>query len=398
MGTRPTSPSRRCPQRLATVLRISKKDEEYRCRSRSYLKAQLSSYRDDALSAIERVVDSQSFIMGEEVSRFEAHLAEFAGVAHARGVSSGTDALLAALMALDVGPGDEVITSPFTFFATAGVIHRLGARPVFVDIDPRTFNMTEAGTRAAITSRTKAIIPVHLYGQVCDLGSLYSDPNRPPIIEDAAQALGAKLHGRMTGHWGDCSCVSFFPSKIWGIRDGGAVLVNDEALAERIHIMRLHGSKPKYHHHFVGGNFRLDAIQAAVLDVKLPLLNGWADARRANAGLYNELFLESGLVEHGLVSTPIESPNAHHVYNQYVLRVSKRDELKAHLQEQGIGSMIYYPRPLHLQPCFRELGYEKGDFPHAERACEDVLAIPVYPELPDGAQQHIVETIRSFYL
>ena len=362
------------------------------------LQAQLSSYRDAALAAIERVVDSQRFIMGDEVSLFEEHLAEFAGVSHARGVSSGTDALLAALMALDVGPGDEVVTSPFTFFATAGVIHRLGARPVFVDIDPVSYNMTEAATRAAITSRTKAIIPVHLYGQVCDLGSLYDEDGRPPIIEDAAQALGAKFHGRMTGQLGDCSCVSFFPSKnLGGFGDGGAVLVNDESLAERIHIMRVHGSKPKYYHHVVGGNFRLDALQAAVLDVKLPFLTQWADARRANAHRYTELFEESGLVERGCVQPPQETDGAYHVYNQYVLRVQQRDELKAHLQNCGVGTMVYYPRPLHLQPCFEDLGYSRGDFPHSETACEEVLAIPVYPELSNDEKLYVYESIRSFY-
>jgi len=362
------------------------------------LKAQLAAYRSDALAAMTRVMDSQRFIMGDEVTTFETHLAAYAGVSHARGVSSGTDALLAALMALDIGPGDEVITSPFTFFATVGVIARLGARPVFVDIDPKTFNMTEDAVRAAITPATRAIIPVHLYGQLCDLGSLYTEPNRPPIIEDSAQALGARLHGRMTGNFGDCACVSFFPSKnLGGFGDGGAVLLNDADLAERVHIMRVHGAKPKYHHHVVGGNFRLDALQAAVLDVKLPYLDGWADGRRKNADVYNNLFRERGLVEQGLVTTPCEAPGARHVYNQYVIRVGDRDSLRSFLGERGIGTMVYYPKPLHLQPCFSDLGYSVGDFPEAEFAANQVLAIPVYPELSQEEQQYVVDQIGQFY-
>ena len=362
------------------------------------LTAQLAQYREAALSAITRVVDSQRFIMGDEVTRFEAALAEYVGVPHGIGVSSGTDALLAALMALDVGPGDEVLTTPFSFFATAGVVARLGAKPVFVDIDPATFNLTEAAVRGAITSKTKAIIPVHLFGQMCDLGTLYEATDRPAIIEDSAQALGASLRGKMNGHFGDCACVSFFPSKnLGGFGDGGGILSRDDDFAERMRIMRVHGSKPKYHHHVVGGNFRLDALQAAVLAVKLPFLDGWADGRRANADRYAALFEERGLVRRGLVKPPVEMVGARHVYNQYVIRAQRRDELKGYLSQHGVGSMVYYPQPLHLQPCFADLNYGEGDFPEAERACQEVLALPVYPELEPEALSSVVDTVCSFY-
>ena len=362
------------------------------------LKAQLAGYRDEALAAMTRVMDSQQFIMGPEVSRFEAELADYAGVERALGVSSGTDALLAALMGLDIGPGDEVLTTPFSFFATAGVVARLGARPVFVDIDPDTFNLDSDRILDAMTSRIRAIIPVHLYGQMCDLTDLFAKTDRPPIVEDAAQALGARLHGRMTGHYGDCACVSFFPSKnLGGFGDGGGLLVQDADFADRLAILRVHGAKPKYHHRVVGGNFRLDALHAAVLSVKLPLLDAWAEGRRRNAHWYVDAFEASGLVERGLIKTPREIAAGYHVYNQFVLRAEKRDELKAHLADKGIGSMVYYPQPLHLQPCFNELGYGPGDFPNAERAANEVIAIPVYPELEEAALNYVVETIRNFY-
>ncbi len=361
------------------------------------LTAQLSQYREQALEAITRVVDSQRFIMGDEVSAFERALADYVEVPHGVGVSSGTDALLAALMALDVGPGDEVVTTPFSFFATAGVVARLGATPVFVDIDPVSFNLTESAVRAAVTPNTKAIIPVHLFGQICDLGAYYEESDRPTIIEDSAQALGASLRGKMNGHFGECACVSFFPSKnLGGFGDGGGILSRDDELAERMRIMRVHGSKPKYHHHVVGGNFRLDAIQAAVLSVKLPLLAGWADGRRENAARYGDLFEESGLTSRGLVTPPTEIPGARHVYNQYVIRASRRDELKSYLTERGVGSMVYYPRPLHLQPCFESLAHQQGDFPEAERACEEVLALPVYPELDPEGLAYVVVQISAF--
>jgi dTDP-4-amino-4,6-dideoxygalactose transaminase len=362
------------------------------------LKAQLATYREAALAAMTRVVDAQEMIMGPEVGQFERALAAYAGVRSAIGMSSGTDALLAALMALDVGPGDEVVTSTFSFFATAGVVARLGAKPVFTDIDPSTFNATEAGLRAAITARTKAIIPVHLFGQMADIRALAAATDRPPIIEDSAQSLGARLDGRMTGAFGAMTCVSFFPSKnLGGFGDGGATLTDDPALAEKLAILRVHGSKPKYFHHVVGGNFRLDTLQAAVLAVKLPLLDTWAEGRRRNAATYDALFAQAGLVERGLVTPPAVLPGAFHVYNQYVVRVPRRDALAAFLTARGIGTAVYYPRPLHLQPCFADLGHGPGDFPNAEQACAEVLALPVYPELPEGAQARVVQAIAEFF-
>ena len=362
------------------------------------LPVQLASYREDVLAAITRVVDTQRFIMGPEVTGFEAELATYTGLAGAVGVSSGTDALLAALMDLGVGPGDEVVTTPFSFFATAGVIARLGATPVFADIDPATFNLSESGLRAALTSRTRAVIPVHLYGQFCDLGGFYAEADRPPIIEDAAQALGAKFTHRGVGHFGEYACVSFFPAKNLGaFGDGGGVLCADEARAERIRILRVHGSKPKYHHHVVGGNFRLDALQAAVLRVKLPYLDQWAAGRRRNAARYAELFAEAGLLHRGIVTLPFVHPNAYHVYNQFVIRVPQRDALRAHLSDRGVGSMVYYPRPLHLQPCFSDLGYGPGDFPIAEKACHEVLALPIYPELTEAHLQRVVGEVADFF-
>jgi dTDP-4-amino-4,6-dideoxygalactose transaminase len=362
------------------------------------LHAQLAQYRDAALEAITRVVDSQHFIMGPEVKAFEAELAAYLELPVALGVSSGTDALLACLMAMEIGPGDEVVTTPFSFFATAGVVSRLGARPVFADIDPATFNLTEAAVRAAIGPNTRAIIPVHLFGQICDLGDFYDDADRPVVVEDAAQAQGAKLRGKHTGHFGEYTCISFFPAKNLGaFGDAGGVACRDRARAERVSIMRLHGSKPKYHHHFVGGNFRLDALQAAVLRVKLLLLDGWAATRRANAARYDALLAESGLVERGLITPPTVLPDAEHVFNQYVVRAQDRDGLAAHLDAQGIGHAIYYPRPLHLQPCFADLGYGPGDFPHAERACDEVLALPVFPELGADRQAAVVRALCDHY-
>jgi len=362
------------------------------------LKAQLAQYREAALAAITRVVDSQALVLGAEVRDFEADLAAYMGLQHVIGVSSGTDALLVALMALDIGPGDEVVTTPFSFFATAGVVARLGATPRFVDIDPVTFNVGEAGVRAALGSKVRAIIPVHLFGQMADLGGLYADPAAPPIVEDAAQALGSTLRGSMTGHHGICTCISFYPTKNLGaFGDGGAVATTDARFAERLRMLRVHGSKPKYFHHVVGGNFRLDAIQAAVLAVKLPLLDGWAAGRARNAARYDALFAESGLVERGLITPPRSMVDGRHVFNQYVVRATRRDALAAGLAERGIGTMVYYPRPLHLQPCFARLGYGPGDFPVAEEACEQVLALPIQPELGPDALARVVAAIGAFY-
>ncbi len=362
------------------------------------LQGELALYRAEVLAAITRVIDSQSFIMGPEVEALEAELGNYVGLPPAVGVSSGTDALLVALMALGIGPGDEVLTSPFTFFATAGTVARLGAKPIFADIDPGTFNLTEAAVRGGLTPNTRAIIPVHLFGQLADLGEFVGEKGRPPIIEDAAQAFGATLHGRHTGHFGEVSTLSFFPSKnLGGFGDGGAVLTGDAALRERMAVLRLHGSKPKYLHHFVGGNFRLDAIQAAALRVKLPLLTEFATRRQANAARYDALFEESGLVARGLVTPPTRLPAAGHVYNQYVIRTADRDGLARHLTQEGIGTAVYYPRPLHLQPCFAHLGHAPGDFPEAERACAEVLALPVHPLLTPVEAARVVASIAAYH-
>jgi len=364
------------------------------------LSAQLQGYRQQALEAIERVIDSNQFILGPEVKRFERALSDWLELGpSAVGVSSGTDALLVALMALDIGPGDEVIIPAMSFFATAGVVSRLGATPVFVDVDPRRFNLSEPLARAAITPRTKAIIPVHLFGQAADLGSLYdeSPSSRPVIVEDAAQSLGARLRGRLTGQLGELACTSFFPSKNLGcFGDGGAVYGRDEELLERVRVLRVHGSKPKYHHLMVGGNFRLDALQAAVLSVKLPLLDAWAAQRRENAAWYSERFEQLGLCD-GRLTPPEVAADGVHVFNQYVIRCPQRDALKAHLAEREIGTMIYYPSPLHTQPCFESLGYREGDFPEAERACREVLALPVYPEMSEAQREGVVKAVASFF-
>lgn len=364
------------------------------------LKAQLASYRERALQAMTEVMDSQYFILGPKVADFERSLGEWLGLSPAVGVSSGTDALLVALMALEIGPGDEVIIPAKSFFATAGVVARLGATPVFVDVDPLTFNVNEEQVTAAITPKTKAIIPVHLFGQTADLGQLYEIPygERPAIIEDAAQALGSKLKGVHTGHLGDLCCTSFFPSKnLGGFGDGGAVYGRHQDLLDKIRILRVHGSKPKYHHHFVGGNFRLDALQAVVLNIKLELLDEWAAKRRVNAERYNKAFQTLDLISPDLITPPYSRLSEDHVYNQYVIRTPHREALQKYLKEHGVGTMIYYPSPLHTQPCFSELGYQEGDFPIAELACKEVLALPVYPELSDEDFTYIIDTINGFF-
>ncbi len=363
------------------------------------LKAQLAAYRGDALAAMTRVMDDQRFILGPEVEALEHEIASFSGVAHGIGVSSGSDALLVSLMAHDIGPGDEVVTSPFTFFATAGAIVRVGARPVFADIDLDTFNLRDDTVERAIGYDTRAVIPVHLFGQVARL-ELYdlAPKQRPVIIEDAAQSLGAALGSKRAGGFGDMACFSFFPSKnLGGFGDGGMVVCDDEDLARKVRILRVHGSSPKYYHPYVGGNFRLDALQAAVLRVKFEHLEGWARARRRNAARYDELFQDAGLVERGLVKTPVVLDRDGHVFNQYTIRVDRRDELKEHLGREGIGTAVYYPVPLHLQPCFEGLGYGPGDFPNAERASREVLSIPVYPELTEDAQAYVVRAIAKFF-
>lgn len=362
------------------------------------LKAQFAPLRGDVLEAIARVCDAQQFILGSEVESLERELEAFLGIPHAIGVSSGTDALLAALMALGVGAGDEVVTSPFSFFATAGSIARLGARPVFVDIERGTFNIDVDAIAAAATSRTKAILPVHLFGQSADMTAIVdlSERSGIPIVEDAAQAIGACYRGRPVGGIGTIGCFSFFPTKNLGaFGDAGLVTTPDGTIARKVRAIRQHGGEVKYHHDLVGGNFRLDALQAAILRVKLPHLESWTSARRKNAERYRALFAQAGLV--GTVTLPAQAADRTHIYNQFVIRVPERDRLRAHLQSSGIGTEVYYPLPLHLQPCLRDLGYRAGSFPVAETAANEALALPIYGELTEAQQSRVVETIRNFY-
>jgi dTDP-4-amino-4,6-dideoxygalactose transaminase len=370
------------------------------------LKAHHEPLRRELLQALERVLDSNAFILGAEALKLEADLAAYCQTAHAVGVSSGTDALLIALMALDVGPGDEVVTTPFSFFATAGVVARLGARPVFVDIEPASYNLDPSRLAAAITPRTKALIPVHLYGQCADMAPILqiAAAHGVPVIEDAAQAIGAEYPGgRRACSMGLIGCLSFFPTKNLGaLGDAGMVMTDDAALAEKMRVLRTHGSKPKYSHKMIGGNFRLDEMQAAVLNVKLAHLDRWTRRRQENAARYHALFQEDGRA----LEAGIELPAAiyqkaalthYHIYNQYVIRAPRRDALCAHLQTLGIATEIYYPIPFHLQECFRNLGYAAGDFPEAERAAAETVALPIYPELTPTMQSTVVAAIGEFY-
>ena len=362
------------------------------------LKAQYVTIQSDIRAAIDRVCESQHFILGPEVSALEEEVAQLCGARFAIGVSSGTDALLVALMALEVGPGDEVVTTPYSFFATAGVVARLGARPVFVDIDPNTFNIDPAAVPAKLNARTKAIIPVHLYGQCVDLTELVpiAQERNIPIIEDAAQAISATdTHANQAGTIGEMGCFSFFPSKNLGaFGDAGMLVTSDETLADRLRTLRIHGGKPKYYHAVIGGNFRLDALQAAVLRVKLPYLEAWTAQRRENADRYRSLMTQTpGLLD--WVSLPQDS--AGHIYNQFNIRVPKRDQLRNFLKERGIGTEIYYPLPLHLQECFQQLGYRSGDFPHAEAAAQESLALPIYPELTEEQQRYVVDVMQEYF-
>lgn len=362
------------------------------------LKAQYGPLRLALLDAITSVCDSQRFIGGPEVEGLERELEAYLQTPHAIGMSSGTDALVAALMAIDIGPGDEVITPTYSFFATAGSVVRLGAKPVLVDIDLDTFNMNAAATVAAITPRTKAIIPVHLFGQAADLSPILAAarPRGIHVIEDAAQAIGAQYDGRPVGNFGAIGCFSFFPSKnLGGFGDGGLVTATDKDLAHRLRLIRNHGMEPKYYHHMVGANFRLDALQAAVLRVKLPHLEAWSNARRRNATRYRALFEDAGLS--GTVCMPVEAPGRTHIYNQFVIRGDKREQLRAHLDAAGIGTEVYYPVPFHLQKCFADLGYAAGAFPVAERAANESLALPIYPELTEAQQAAVVSAVRTFY-
>jgi len=362
------------------------------------LKAQYGTIREEARAALDRVAESQYFILGPEVKALEEAVAAYSQCRYGIGVSSGTDALLVAMMALNIGPGDEVITTPYTFFATAGCIARLGAKAVFVDIDPASYNIDPAGIEAAITDRTRAIIPVHLYGQMAEMEPIMAIAQRHglPVIEDGAQAIGSEYHGRRAGSIGQMACFSFFPSKnLGGFGDGGMVTTNDSALAEQLTLLRGHGAKPKYYHKFVGGNFRLDAIQAAVLRVKLPHLDNWTAGRQRNAATYRQLFAEMGLTD--VIGLPVELPQMRHIYNQFIIRCPDRDGLLKHLKEHEIGTEIYYPVPMHLQECFADLGYHQGDFPESERAAQETLAIPIYPELTVPQQESVVAAIARFY-
>jgi dTDP-4-amino-4,6-dideoxygalactose transaminase len=360
------------------------------------LTRQWQEVRDDVRAALDRVFATQQFVLGPEVAALENECAAYLKVKRAVAVSSGTDALLAALMVLGVGSGDEVITTPFTFFATAGVIDRLGARPVFVDIDPRDFNLDPRKLVAAITPRTKTIIPVHLYGQAADMDSIRAAAGSIPLVEDCCQAIGTEYKGVPVGGIGGFGCFSFFPTKNLGaFGDGGLVTTNDEALANRLADMRVHGMRPKYVHHFVGGNFRLDALQAAILRAKLPRLPDWIAKRQAGAAHYRELFAQAPL--DGKVRLPEEIPGRGHTYHQFVVRVERRDSLREHLAKQGIGAEIYYPISLHEQQCFAGLGYRRGDFPESERAETEVLALPIFPELRPDERERVVAGISSFY-
>jgi len=368
------------------------------------LKAQHEPLRAQIMAAIEKVVDSQAFIMGPEVKILEDRIAAYSQTKHAIGVSSGTDALLIALMALDISNGDEVIVPDYSFFATAGVVSRLGGKPVFIDIDRKTYNIDAAKIEAAITPKTKAIIAVHLFGQCADMDPILAIAQKHglKVIEDAAQSIGSEYKdGRRSGNIGDMGCFSFFPSKnLGGFGDGGMVVTNNDALAEKLRILRVHGSKPKYYHKIIGGNFRLDTIQAAVVNVKLDYLDGWTKKRQENASLYRKLFIASGLTQKS-VSLPeavYEGSKAkhHHIYNQFCIRVPNRDALRDHLQKAGIGCEVYYPVPFHLQECFQPLGYGKNDFPESQTAALESLALPIYPEIQPSQIGTVVETIREF--
>jgi dTDP-4-amino-4,6-dideoxygalactose transaminase len=362
------------------------------------LKSQYLAIKEEIDAAIARVVDGQHFINGPEVGGLEADVCKYSNVAHCIAVSSGTDALLVALMALNVGPGDEVITTPFTFFATVGAIVRVGATPVFVDIDPATFNIDPNAIAAKITPRTKAIIPVHLYGQCAEMDPILvvARKHNIAVVEDAAQAIGSEYKGRRAGSMGTVGCFSFFPSKNLGaFGDGGAVVTNDAGLASKIRLLRTHGAQPKYFHKIVGGNFRLDTIQAAILQVKLKYLDGWTARRQMNAAFYDNAFAKRGL-KGSAVQTPAQV-QSRHIFNQYVIRVGDRDALMNALKQQQVGTEIYYPLSMHQQECFANLGYKTGDFPQSEKAAQCTLALPIYPELTTAHLQRVVECVVAHY-
>jgi dTDP-4-amino-4,6-dideoxygalactose transaminase len=363
------------------------------------LKAQYYTIRDEIRSALDRVFESQHFILGPEVEALEREVAAYSQCRFGVGVSSGTDALLVALMAIGLKPGDEVITTPYTFFATAGGVSRLGGVPVFVDIEPGTFNIDPNQIESKLSPRTRAIIPVHLFGQMADMDAIMDIASRRGVrvIEDAAQAIGAEHRGRRAGSIGHLGCFSFYPTKnLGGFGDGGMVTTNDQDLAERVKLLRSHGFGSKYHNEIIGGNFRLDEIQAAVLRVKLKHLDKWTEGRRRNAGSYRKLFDAGWLSLHPELSLPADDSEGRHIYNQFVIRDKNRDGLMNHLKDRDIGSEIYYPEALHIQECFKPLGGKPGDFPQSELAAAEALALPIYPELTDEMLSYIVRSVKEF--
>ncbi|MBN2139242.1 MAG: DegT/DnrJ/EryC1/StrS family aminotransferase [Sedimentisphaerales bacterium] len=358
------------------------------------LKAQYKTCKDEILRAITDVCESQAFALGPAVRAFEENIASYCGCKYAIGVSSGTDALLLSLMALGVGPGDEVITTPFTFFASAGCIARLGATPVFADVDANSYNIDPDDIERKITDKTKVIMPVHLFGQVAAMKAIGETARQHglSIVEDAAQAIGASQDGTKAGGFGDFGCFSFYPTKnLNAFGDGGLIVTSNKALAEKSKILRNHGQDPTYFYKVIGGNFRLDSIQAAVLDVKLKYVDSWNDKRRQNAAIYDEIFADSP------VRTPKIEPGNVSIYHQYTIVAPRRDELQKFLSENEIGSAIFYPKPLHLQDCFISLGYKPGDLPIAEKLCEQVLSLPIYPELTVSQVEHAAKAVLKFY-
>ena len=363
------------------------------------LKPQFETIRADVERVMRRVVDSQLFILGAEVAEFEKEIAAYVGVPHAIGCASGTDALVLSLHALGLSPGDEVITTPFSFFATASCVVRHGGKPVFVDIDPETFNIDPAKIEAAITPRTKAILPVHLFGQCADMNPILdlAKARGLAVVEDACQAIGASYHGKGAGSMGATGAFSFFPSKNLGaFGDGGVITTNDETLAARLRMLRMHGERERYKHEAVGWNSRLDALQAAILRVKLPHLDLWSKGRIANADRYDRLFRESGILASGRIVLPKRAPWGGHIFNQYTIRVKDRDAMGEHLKARSIGWAVYYPIPLHVQECFAYLGYRRGDFPKAEAAAAEVLSLPIFPELaPEQIERVVAEVVKG---
>jgi dTDP-4-amino-4,6-dideoxygalactose transaminase len=361
------------------------------------LSEQYQSLKSEVLTILDEVMSSSQFILGKHVKKLEADIAKYSNVEYAIGCGNGSDAIHIALQAAGITQGDEVITTPFTFFATGGAIVRAGATPVYVDIDPVTFNIDPSKIESAITEKTKAIIPVHLYGQMADMGKIAEVAKKYnlAIIEDAAQAIGAKYKGKSVGELGSAATYSFFPTKNLGAYgDGGMIVTNHQEIAEKCSVIRVHGSKPKYYHHVLGYNSRLDEMQAAILNVKFPHLDKWSELRRERAQTYTQLLNES---LGDKVVTPKEVDGNYHVFHQYTIRVENRDELQKHLSEQGVSTMIYYPLPLHIQPVFKELGYKEGDFPVTEKAAKEALSLPMFPELTQEQQVYVVDKIRAFY-